>query len=233
MTITMGKKSKNPYLIGLKEFRTKKEAEAFVQSILYRYKPGQELSDEDLVFIMDLLQRHPSAEKKIGVGIRNVRVVKEVIWGTCHFEILRTDGSTTDFSFMKCLYPATRLQLFKQACRHAVAKEMVDFRHRAFDLANAEGQIICPILHTPITIHEAHVDHGPPWTFDRLVQEFIACEALDIESVELTGFGDGELRRGFADPSLAERWCQFHTTNAQLRVVSAKANLSTLKRGVA
>ena len=228
----MSGRRKSPYLVGSHAFRTKKDAEVFVQSILNRQPLGQELDSDDLTFVLALLELHPKAAEKVGVGVAGIAVVSEPTWGTRHFEVVRTDGSTTDFSFMKCLYPATKLRLFKQACRHAVADDIIEFRHRAFDAADDAGHIVCPILGVPVTRLEAHVDHEPPRTFDELVQEFIQREQIDIDEVAVTGLGDGELRKGLADSELEDRWRQFHRMNAHLRVVSAKANLSVIRQTV-
>jgi hypothetical protein len=226
----MSRRSKGPYLVGSEAFSTKKDAEAFVQSILNRNPLGQELLGDDLTFVLALLALHPKAAEKVGTGVAGIRVVQEATWGTRHFELVRTDGSTTDFSFMKCLYPATKLQLFRQACRHAVADDIIEFRHRAFDTANDAGQLRCPVLDIPMTLQETHVDHEPPRTFDQLVQEFIQRERIEVDAVALTGLGDGELRKGLANSELEERWREFHRTNARLRVVSTKANLSAIRR---
>ncbi len=226
------RRGKPPFLLGPHQFRTKTEAQEAIRTVLHKYNIGDELEGDDLLMIGAVLEQHPRSSEKIGCGLRAIAVQVVTDYGgsgRC-FQAVRLDGTRTDFSFQKVLFPATKLQLFKEACRDIVSPEVMEFRHRAFDAASADGHITCPVLGIPISrIGQSHVDHQPP--FDDLVEEFIQLEAISVESVELSGSGDGHVRKGFTDPMLTERWKAFHTTRARLRVVSALANLSTLKRG--
>lgn len=225
----MATRSRGPYQLGTEIFRTKEEANAYIQRILYRYSDGQELDEDDLAFMIEVLQHHPRADEKIGAGIRGIRVQKEAQWGTMQFAVIRTDRSSTDFSFKKCLYPVSKLQVFKKACRDLVANRIKQFRYGQFSRSES-GTLVCPITGEAMTRLGSHVDHIPPQTFDALVDQFIAEQNLDVEAVEITGLADGEMRKGFADASLAQRWLRFHQKHARLRVVSAFANLSNVKR---
>jgi hypothetical protein len=225
----MTTRSRGPYQLGTEIFRTKEAANAYIQEILYRYQDGQELGEDDLEFMIEVLKHHPRADEKIGVGVRGIRVQREAQWGTMQFAVIRTDGSDTDFSFKKCLYPVSRLQVFKKACRDLVANRIKQFRYAQFARAES-GTLLCPITGETMTRIGSHVDHVPPQTFDALVERFINEDRIDVNGVEITGLADGEMRKGFADAMLAERWRAFHEKHARLRVVSAFANLSNVKR---
>lgn len=226
----MATRSKGPYQLGTEIFRTKEAANEYIQTILYRYQDGEELGEEDLEFMVEVLKHHPRAHEKIGTGVRAIRVQRETQWGTMQFAVVRTDGSDTDFSFKKCLYPVSTLQVFKKACRDLIANRIKQFRYAQFSRSES-GALVCPITGASMTRIGSHVDHVPPQTFDALVEEFIAQEKLEVNAVEITGLNDGEMRKGFADAALAERWRAFHQKHARLRVVSAFANLSSVKRG--
>jgi hypothetical protein len=58
-----------------KIFKTKKDATAFIQSILHKYLLNESLSGDDLVFICDLLECHHDKDSKIGVGVKSIIVV--------------------------------------------------------------------------------------------------------------------------------------------------------------
>mmetsp|Transcript_39130 Transcript_39130/g.72409 ORF Transcript_39130/g.72409 Transcript_39130/m.72409 type:complete len:399 (+) Transcript_39130:71-1267(+) len=52
--------------------------------------------------MMDVIQRHPKAEEKIGTGVEEIFVgVSD--WGSPSFHILRTDETVVDFSYRKAL----------------------------------------------------------------------------------------------------------------------------------
>lgn len=81
---------------------TKLALEVRVRGLLHQAQLGVELDASDQAFMTDLLRRHPEAEKKIGPGIRAVRVTTSKYGNRC-FEAIRVDGTSTDFSYLKCL----------------------------------------------------------------------------------------------------------------------------------
>ena len=226
----MASRRSGPYLIGDLAFGTKKAAETHIQSILHRATVGQPLAEQDMAVMLALLQSHPDRDAKIGIGVASIHVQPDSEWGTTrHFVIVRTDGTHTDFSFKKCLTPASPLKLFKQACRHTVADQVTRFRASRLS-ATPEAVFLCPVLGVAIDRDEMHVDHTPPWTFDSLVLKFIEQEQIDVHATGVTGFGDNEIRKDFQDSAMRERWQEFHRLNARLRLVSKKANLSDIRR---
>ena len=96
-------------LVGSRTFLLKKDAEDACREVLYRYAPGDRVTDPaDEQFLLDLLELHPQRDDKIGRGIdhfeirTNPKFVKQR-----SFYLVRIDGSETDFSFVKCLRPPT------------------------------------------------------------------------------------------------------------------------------
>jgi hypothetical protein len=216
------------FILGGQVFGTKKAVEAHVRGILHRMPLGVPLADADLLCVFDLLLHHPACDEKIGVGVASICVQTEKNWNTRHFQITRIDNSTTDFSFKKCVTPPTKQTLFKQACRHVVAEQVISFRNRIFDAAG--GTVFCPILSVPITPHTSHVDHEPPATFEMLVHQFIEFENLNVDAVAIEGLGDNGMQKSFADAVLQFKWQSFHAKHAKLRVVSVQANLSDIRK---
>lgn len=85
-------------------YPTKGKATEFLQSILYSYKIGQTISNPaHIAALNDLLLHHPEAAEKIGVGIQSFFVGDGGEHGGQCFWIRRTDTSTDDFSFKRCL----------------------------------------------------------------------------------------------------------------------------------
>lgn len=90
-----------PVTIGDHHFAKKGDAVTFLQEILYRYDLGDKVSSDDEAILHLLLERHPEATKKIGVGVASFSV-RSGDYSTRCFWVNRTDGSTEKFSFKVC-----------------------------------------------------------------------------------------------------------------------------------
>lgn len=93
-----------PVALGGVRFPTKKKALEHIRSILYSYKIGQTVTDpEHTAVLNDLLARHPEREDKVGSGVVAFFVGDGGEYGGQCFWVRRTDGTTEDFSFVRCL----------------------------------------------------------------------------------------------------------------------------------
>lgn len=86
------------------EFETKQEAKNFFKAMLHKYSPGSKVKDEDAVHLEALLSLHPEHVEKIGSGLDYFQVMN-ADFGTQCFCIVRTDGSSDDFSYIHCITP--------------------------------------------------------------------------------------------------------------------------------
>lgn len=176
---------------------------------------------------IQVLDMHPDSDIKIGCGVARMYVRQNAVYRrNREFWLQRLDDTETDFSFNECLKPTTPLKKFKIACRNAIRDDVIAFRDK-----NLTQDSVCPFTGQTLTVQNVHVDHVPPTTFDAIVDEFIQLYSIEPEGVSLTGVKDGEIGDNFSDSSLSELFLQFHNEKAQLRLVSAKANLSHIKRG--
>src|SRR4051812_18580839 len=91
-----------PVEIGVMHFATKGAAEQHFREMLYRYEIGQSIPDPHATELRWLLERHPEVDQKLGSGIDHFSG-RAAIFGTRCFEVVRTDGSATDFSFGSCV----------------------------------------------------------------------------------------------------------------------------------
>jgi hypothetical protein len=183
-----------------------------------------DLEDDD--FLRDLVALHPDAENKVGCGIARFEV-RQNLGNTDGFWIIRTDGSETDFSFMKCLYGASHEADVRSAMRYAIMEQMQAARDREFGSALS---LVCPVTSAKITRETAHIDHESP-TFVEIADEF-AEQQGGYERIE-TASTDGAIGRRLVSDDLLAEWKAFHAGRARLRAVSKAANLSILRRGVA
>ena len=199
-------------------FPTKTAAKAFVSAFLQRYKGlpwCERISDAaDLVWIEDLLSRHPRwAAKARGMDWVGVHAG--------HFCLVGEAGQHhEDISFHKCLTPPTPRQDVMRACRAAVQDQITAFRRAA-----PPGGIMCAMpgcgARLPDTGAAAHVDHIRP--FVRLVDAWLG--ERDPASVATISTGTGHV---FAPAAAADEsaWATFHAAHAQLRLVCAHCNLT-------
>ena len=107
-----------------REFGTT-ELKEYTREILYAYEIGQNLSSQDLQFMVALIsQLHPDADEKIGEGIETIWIQEnKVNRGTSRgFGFQRVDGSTDNFSYKACFEKSDLLNShFLMACREAVS----------------------------------------------------------------------------------------------------------------
>lgn len=210
--------------IGEIEFKTKKAATAAVREILYRYQPGDTLTDSDAEFMLGVLCRHPEADEKVGCGVSSIQV--EQNGPTVGFWLTRRDGSRTDFSFVACITPPTKEAEAKAAMRLEIRNQIERYRESVFA---RRDETRCPIGGDTITKATCHVDHASP-TFTELVRGFLTIEGKALRDVAVLPTTDGSTTTIMADRDLAARWSEYHRAHATLRTVSRAANLSTLRR---
>jgi len=212
------------YTINGRYFGSKKAVIEFVRENIHsKYKDHEAISEPHLTFMVALLRHHPWSDQKIGAGVRKMWVAPTKQYQTRCFWLERIDGTKTDFSFRQCLELPSEIRDFKQACRQAVAPFVIDLKRRFFQNRLSP---LCPILHIPMTLETSHVDHTPPNTFERIVEDFVGQRSVNVKTIALLEHGDGCIGNRFADKKFEKDWIDFHNSRAELRVISVKANLS-------
>ncbi len=217
------KRSRQVFHFGDQKFVTKKAATEAIRKVLYAYKPGETLKEEDAFFMADVLEHHPEAAMKIGCGVRSFQV--EYNHPTVGFWITRSDDTRTDFSFLSCLTPPTPEMDARKAFRTEVRDQLVAFKTKA---TSSSAQLACAVTGVLLTSDRCHVDHYEP-TFLELTEQFLASRGVAIADVQVEPTLDGSTETRLLDRELAKAWGEFHT-RAKLRIVSAHANLSLLRR---
>jgi len=166
----------------------------------------------------------------MGCGIFSFRKIKSS-YGKGEFEIIRKDGSTTDFSYVKCITPRNKEYYVKSACRNAISPDILEFKVKYFrENKDNEGKILCPLTKQKIAINESHVDHAPPNTFEFIFRNWKKDRGIDSGSIEIIGGEDGEEKKSFKNHELTKSFIKYHNERANLRVVSAIGNLSNSKK---
>lgn len=227
------KKQKPIFTLGGITFDAKTQVGNYVKQLLADAKLNASLSGEKYAVMRDLLNWHPEAQQKIGGGVAAIEVRPTPDFGknTRGFWLVREDGSETDFSYRKCLEGELSYRIkFLAACRFAVKDHVTEFKDEFFRVAPTPT---CALTGTPITPDTCHVDHTPPYTFERIVQAFVTLNALDMDDPGLVMGGvDGLLVPLFASPTLRDRFVTFHSNYATLRVISPFANTSIVPKSI-
>lgn len=186
----------------------------YYSSVLY-----QPLAGPDHDFCLDLIHRHPDAKRKIGCGIAYFEIrVSPGNHGRRSFWLVRLDGTATDWSYLKCLYPdGSKRSYLLHALRAAVVDQILDFKQRA--LANGEH---CALTGKPLDEH-CVVDHHKP-SFDKLVNAFVACMGgpgrFHTVPVEPEVRDGRHARRRLVDREVHEAWIAYHREHANLRALA-------------
>jgi hypothetical protein len=209
------------YVVAGEVFRTKAAVADRAREVL-KQSPRQ-IRGQDERFVLDLLGCHPEAVQKVGVGVAGVEVRRNVAYGQHEFWLTRVDGTSTDFSFLKCVTPPTPGQNFRLAIRAEIHAQVIAFKVEAFRGVAARK---CPVTGEVFDWEGCHIDHEPPDTFAALAETFFGNPA----KVEVTGMTDGSTIHSLKDRGLAARWQEYHATHARLRAVSIYANLSVIGR---
>lgn len=211
-------------------FPSKASLRKRITDILYAYGDGGCLSVEHLKFMIAVLEMHPDALQKIGVGVADMVVrTNPVFRHTRGFWIERVDGTSTDFSYLSCLNGATsQLGKFTNACRRAVYP-FIREKKKAFFAGKTT--VPCPYTGILISLESCHADHKYPMTFQNIMYSFIQERNINVETIKIRGDRiDGEISDRFEDAQLEKDWIDYHNSRAVIQIVSREANLGILRR---
>ena len=165
---------------------TKKDLIEQCRKILYK----ETIDTEDKVFLKELLKSHPEYDMKVGCGIKDF-FVEKTTYGTLGFNIIREDGSTTDFSFMQCVSPKSKLTEIKCACRTAIRPTI--------EILRKDSSLI---------VHHHFI------SFDRIVSSWLRNNPdLDLSINETQ---DNSQETYFLNPNTIKSFIQYHQDKATL-----------------
>lgn len=206
------------YAIAGKVYRGSRDLISAIRDILGRYPTGTCLGLKDSDFMMQVLEMHPAADAKIGLGVQDIRVVMTP-WKKKGFIIERIDGTKEDFSFMQCLGLKGFDDKLTSAFREEVVGQILLFKKMAL----RPGHSLCPVFETELTWDNCDVDHVAPITFQSLIDRFLESKGLTRRQIAVQSLG--QIRK-IKNRKIAEEWKKFHLENAVLRLISKKAHRS-------
>ncbi|KAH7514026.1 hypothetical protein FEM48_Zijuj11G0044900 [Ziziphus jujuba var. spinosa] len=97
----------------IRKFFTPKDVQNLshkLKHILHKYPIDHKLDDADKSTLMMTLYFHPRRDVKVGAGIQDIKVVNHPDHENSRcFMLLRTDGTSEDFSYHKCVHGALEI----------------------------------------------------------------------------------------------------------------------------
>lgn len=217
------------YEIAGEIFPTKTKVIERVKGIIADAPDNKPLCGADYKFMLCLLNRHPDALTKVGVGVEAIFVARNPVWPgerNRGFFVRRTDKTICDFSYRECITPSSKEKKVKAAFRAAIQHQAFAFKQSWFDVRKER---LCPDTGRNLTFLSSHVDHVIP--FDRVLRDFLDTEQVRLRDVGLAKHDNLAFEDTLEDEGLCERWIAYHEKHAVLEVVSKESNLSLRRTG--
>ncbi|MFG2463370.1 DCL family protein [Streptomyces sp. NPDC048523] len=213
------------FRIGSREYPSKKAAQEAVRDVLYGYSVGSTVDQEaDHLLLLDLLDMHEEADAKIGVGVEAFAIAPPLQGPYPGFEVIRTDGTRIDFSYLACLKPPS----YRQQVSSAMRVEVKDDVSAYFTSRVAANTLLSDESGRTLDIADTHVSYYRGPSFAELAAAF-AHDVGGWDAIELTTSSDPG-RGKFTDRALAERWREYHQEHAVLALLSSQENLRRPRR---
>jgi len=213
--------------IGNISFNTQKALKEYIRSVLRSlgHDAIVDANSPHFPFFAALTDRHPEADVKIGIGIRNF-IVRESWGGSTStvvfaFDIERTDGSRIDISFHTCVAGKSnsRKQDIRNVLRATIIPQTIAYRNEHF-----VSGMLCLLCGEPITHpKDAHVDHTDT-PFKSIMDSFLSANPdFPLELAE-----ESEKHHYvFKDEDIdyKTKWIDHHRSLAMYRILCYKCNV--------
>lgn len=193
-------------------FKTKKEMQDYVRSVIYSLGETVIKSDNPhFTLFEDIVKKE---------GIVEFHIVKNPINKKAfHMMYKLKYGSTVDFSWLNCGLDVQNNLLIK-AMRNEIYEDIVNFKK----------QCVKKCVFCEVTDSEFHVDHHEP-SFKQLSDSFLFEKNVDImkykynKDNKLTYFDDNDFRMVV----FSNQWKDYHNKNCNLQILCAHCNLTKAK----
>jgi hypothetical protein len=192
------------------------------RNILHYCKIGKYVRPEDFNFLIEIFQNHDEWIEKRGVGISNISTILTGYKNKC-FVLHRTDGTTTDISYVASIKNISKLDNIKKACRNAIYPIIQDFKKNVkygIDRCSISGDILTP--------ENTHIDHYD-LTFNEMFVEWLTNYNIEILYNMINKTKDNSTQTIFNNSTVERDFIEFHNNNTKLRAITKISNLSTVK----
>ena len=200
---------------------TKEERRVMCSTILKSYNKGEKLDALDSAIMLHEFRNHIAWEEKKGPGVKYFYVGNGKYNGKC-FYIKRTDNTSSDISYPKCISNPNKFSAIKQAGRNTITNLIYNFKAENVIF----NETLCSVTGEVLTKENTSIDHYD-MTFDDMIMIWIEKKGVDVIFNELDHSGLGVF---FKSDTIKNDFLDFHNTNCKLRAVTINANLTICKR---
>lgn len=197
-----------------------------IKSILYNYNLNNSINKADEEFMIEVFSNHPHFEEKSKDGIKKIIIIKDKYKGRC-FAILTSKEEIIDISYIKALKGKclSKEETINKACRTAIFPIIKKFKKENL----IYGVTRCPYTNELLNMENTHVDHYEK-TFNELFKLWIKDKDINelYKKIKIDHYNYDD--KIFLDKDIIADFINFHNQNTHLRLVSAKANLSIIKK---
>lgn len=210
------------------EFKTKNDAYVHVRALLKSLNNTTVGADHDqFPFLCELIKRHCCYLEKVGCGVKAFRIVVNNTYnkGTSHLEIIRTDGTMIDISWVMCCRqtkPRPVKFYLNRAMRHAIELQILSFKTEY----KKQHPYVCAICSATDAVF--HVDHHKP-QFSDLTKDFVQKYPNHPTTFARKPLSKGHDVFHTEDKQYEENWSKYHKAKANLRILCARCNLTRPK----
>lgn len=205
----------HPIILPSIVFKSKNDATSYFRDMLNKYKNGEIVNFEDDIFLFELVQRHPEAKEKIGIGITSFYKDKSSNYSTSCFHLRRHDGSTTDISIPSCIkskHPTIQ-QKFYSACRYAVSDSLIEKKKNLFK----NGQLKCYKSDEFVDLKTSELRHTKP-RFSDIVEKFITDNNIEINESLIVESKDMQYVTELRSSKMLKDFINYHSKVAKLEI---------------
>lgn len=197
-------------VLGKHIFNNGSKAKKFISSYL---KTNKKISTDDMLWILDLLKRHPNWINK-SIDMDKIILYENRSYNV--FGILKNNGVIEDISYHKCVDGGNKKKDEYKALRDSIACQIIDYRNKYFD--NNDVNICSLCDKTVINNKDIHVDHIKQ--FVEIVENFKS--KYDIHVIPNKSKGSF---RYISDGKIDKLWKNYHIENSYFRMLCEKCNL--------
>lgn len=196
------------YVFGNKEFKNKEDVVKYIQTRVSNKLLNVRLNKKGEEFMLDLLENHPHAQEKKGVGIDYIYLHKSE-YNNKEFCIKRLDGTETIFSYKKCIYPPKYSNRNKciAAFRKSIEYQIIEFRAEYYSNHTAQENN---------NLDKTDIHHSLPNSFKKIVEDFILEYNLDFNNSYTLLKQDDDKFYYLIDKELELSFQNFHKKRAVL-----------------
>lgn len=185
-------------------FNGYKDLKKYLQTMLFSYNIDQQLSENDLTFIITLMHQTEHGQKKLGTGIAKITVEKGERSKNRGFVLYRTNGTKDDCSYIK-LIPCTE------------NRQKRNHEEQIF-------KVLRTLVHKPAKIR-GNERHHAGIGFREIVRNFLAENGLTIDMIKLKDSDTLLGAKSIEEEWIKDNFIRYHNEHAKLIEITPEEHL--------